>query len=76
MMNAIFFQSCQFVSVTECVSSCADSAKGINVRPFAHTRPTLNGLEVNPLQQPPRHHAHCALLANNRGQENLIRSST
>lgn len=61
MMNAISFQSHHFVSVTECVSSRADNAKGINLSPFVNVRNKLNGL---------RHpdNTHDALLAYSAGQ--------
>lgn len=52
-MNAIFFQSCHFVSVTEGLNTCGDSTKGINVRPFMNVWPELNDLAANNLHHPP-----------------------
>ena len=73
-MNAIFFQSCQFFSATECISSSGGNTKGINLRPFTKARPELNGLAANHLHHPPRPHAHTeALLTSNRGQSTNVK---
>lgn len=52
MINAISSQSCQFDSVTACVSPCGDGTNGVRVRPFVNVRPELNGLVVNYLHHP------------------------
>lgn len=64
MINAISFQSCQFNSVTECVSPCGDDTNGVHVRPFVNVRPELNGLLVNHLHHPDHtHRAECLIIS-------------
>lgn len=52
MMNAVFFQSRQFVSVAECINSYGDNTKEINLRPFMNVRPELNGFAFTHLHPP------------------------